>query len=63
MGSLKINILKVLSFWKGGREGVTQKECSVYAFDNVDNSWRALKPFTKFVVSCSESKDGVVYGQ
>ena len=38
MGWLKINILKVISFWKGGREGVTQKDCSVHAFDNVDNS-------------------------
>ena len=33
--SLKINIFKVF-FWEGGSG--SQKEYSVYAFDNVDNS-------------------------
>ena len=37
MGSYKINIFKVLSW-----EGVTKKEYSVYAFDNVDNSGRPV---------------------
>ena len=37
MGSIKINILKVL-FWEGG--GVSKQE--YYAFDNVDNYGRPL---------------------
>ena len=37
-GSTKINLLKY-SFWRE-REGVKKKECSVYAFDNVDNYGR-----------------------
>ena len=40
-GSVTINIFKVL-FWKV-REGVTKKEYSVYAFDNVDNSGRPIR--------------------
>ena len=36
-GSFKINIFKVLL---RGREGVTKKEYSVYAFENIDNSGR-----------------------
>ena len=46
-GSVKINIFKVL-FWEGGREGGrSQKEYSVYAFDNVDNYGRPIMPIVQ----------------
>ena len=45
MGVAKINIFKVLL---GGRDGVTKKEYSVYALDNVDNyGWPLI-----FILNC-----------